>query len=345
MQVFGASELVENVLKKDLCIGCGACVGLCPYFKNRKGKTSMIFPCSHSRGRCYAFCPKIDVDEDALALRFWDAPFDTGPLGKTDEVLAARAGENAPGGAFQDGGVVSALMAFALDTGAIDGAVLTDRDGLVPVPRLVTEAAQVAQCATSKYTAAPTLSALNEGITQGYRRLGVVGMPCQSTAVAQLRANPMGGDGFVDPVALSVGLFCTWALDTRALIAFLSERVDVMNVTAMEVTPPPEGLLIVRTPDQSLEIPLDDIRHLVPHACNVCPDMTAEWADLAVGSLEGRPGWNTVIVRSQAGRDILEAAVQARWLVTGEMPGESLNHLTTAAAGKKERALATDTGT
>ena len=34
MEVFGPNELVEEVLKREFCIGCGACVNLCPYFKS-----------------------------------------------------------------------------------------------------------------------------------------------------------------------------------------------------------------------------------------------------------------------------------------------------------------------
>jgi coenzyme F420 hydrogenase subunit beta len=57
MPVFGPRELIEDVFKKNLCIGCGACVELCPYFKNYKGQTAMLYPCTLSRGRCFAFCP------------------------------------------------------------------------------------------------------------------------------------------------------------------------------------------------------------------------------------------------------------------------------------------------
>ncbi|MBT3226985.1 MAG: 4Fe-4S binding protein [Deltaproteobacteria bacterium] len=32
-------------MNRHLCIGCGMCVNLCPYFKNYKGKTSMVFSC------------------------------------------------------------------------------------------------------------------------------------------------------------------------------------------------------------------------------------------------------------------------------------------------------------
>ena len=62
MQLFGSNELIEDVHKRNLCIGCGACVDLCPYFKNYKGKTSQLFPCTLEQGRCYAYCPKAEVD-------------------------------------------------------------------------------------------------------------------------------------------------------------------------------------------------------------------------------------------------------------------------------------------
>ena len=104
MHVFGSNELIEDVLSRDLCIGCGACVELCPYFKNHKGKTAMLFPCTLSQGRCFAFCPKAEVDLDVLANRFWNAPYEGTPLGKYREVLMARAGERMETAAFQAGG-------------------------------------------------------------------------------------------------------------------------------------------------------------------------------------------------------------------------------------------------
>ena len=58
--ILGSSELIEDVHKRELCIGCGACVDICPYFKNYKGKTAQLFPCTLEQGRCYAYCPKVD---------------------------------------------------------------------------------------------------------------------------------------------------------------------------------------------------------------------------------------------------------------------------------------------
>ena len=93
MQVFGPNELVEDVLKRDFCIGCGACVNLCPYFKSHHGKIAMLFPCTLSQGQCFAFCPKVELDLDALSSELLGHPYDGSDLGSVQEVLASRAGE------------------------------------------------------------------------------------------------------------------------------------------------------------------------------------------------------------------------------------------------------------
>jgi len=327
------------VHQKGLCIGCGACVDLCPYFKTYRGKTSMLFPCTLSEGRCYAYCPKAEVDLDALSDNIYGTAYGSHPLGTYRHVVMARAGKTMKTGPFQAGGTASALMSFALASGLIDRAVLTDREGLIPVPRLAEHPDDVLQYAASKYMAAPTIAMLNRAAGRGMNRMGVVGTPCQVTAVAQMRSNPLKKVDFVDPMALVVGLFCTWALDTRALISFLSARVDITEIRKMDIPPPPAEIFILETDKGAREIALDDIRPLVPGGCHICPDMTAEWADVAVGVLEGRPQWNTLIIRTEKGEALVKQAEKEGYLHTASMPEEKLAHLGTAAGNKKKRAL------
>jgi coenzyme F420 hydrogenase subunit beta len=340
MNVFGPNELLADVQQKGLCIGCGACVNLCPYFKSYRGKTAMVFPCTLPEGRCHAFCPKTEVDLDEISERVHGKPYTSAPLGTYRKVMIARAGEKMGRGVFQAGGVASALITFALKTGMIDSAVLTDREGLVPVPRMAISPEEVLSCSLSKYMAAPTVSSLNQAAKEGKRRLGIVGTPCQMTAVAQMRANPTHREDFADPVALTVGLFCTWAVDTRNLMAFLSERLDISRIQKMDIPPPPAEIFVVETDEERLEIPLDEIRPLVPGGCRICPDMTSEWADVSVGVLEGRPDWNTLVIRTETGERLVKAAVKQGYLETAEPPPEALAHLEWAAANKRKRALA-----
>jgi coenzyme F420 hydrogenase subunit beta len=281
----------------------------------------------------------VEVNLDELSHHVWNKPYDGSPLGPYQEVLAARSGRQTVGGAYQAGGTVSALMTFALQESKIDAAVLTGREELIPVAKLVTRPADVVKCAGSKFMASPTLAALNQGVKDGYSRMGVVGTPCQFMAVAQMRCNPMKTEGFQDPIELLVGLFCTWAIDTRRLIPLLAECVDSACIVGMDMPPPPAEIMVIDTGKSKVEIPLDRIRPLIPEACGICPDMTSEWADISVGVLEGKSDWNTLIVRTEKGAHLVNNARKAGWLVTEGMPAKNLQHLCLAAAGKKKRAL------
>lgn len=339
MQIFGPRELVKDIHEKEICVACGACVDLCPYFKAHRGKIAMLFPCDLSSGRCYAFCPKAEVDLDGLSRHFWKKSYGGDSLGRYLKIMTARSTLKAPGMMFQAGGTVSSIISFALEEDLIDAAVLTDREGLTPVPRVITRSSQVASCASSKYTAASTVSSFNQAVRNGYSRIGVVGTPCQMTALAQMRMNPLGRDDFFDPAALTVGLFCTWALDTRAFVEFLSQRLEPGAVRKMDIPPPPAEKMVLQTENGDIEIPLSRIRQLVPKGCLLCPDMTAEWADISVGVLESDPTRNTVLVRTERGMEFIDRAIEKGWIEAGPMPEENREHLSFAAENKRRRAL------
>jgi coenzyme F420 hydrogenase subunit beta len=340
-QILGSNELLEDVHKRELCIGCGACVDICPYFKNHKGKTAQLFPCTLEQGRCYGYCPKAEVDLDALSQQIRGVPYDGSPLGDYRKVLAARAGSKIKKGAFQSGGTVTALLTFALKTGLIDAAALTDRKALTPVPRIVTDWQDVVKCASSKFMAAPTLSSVNMAARQGYQSIGVVGTPCQMVAVAQMKSNPLGKEAHKVPLSLTIGLFCNWALDTRQLIDLLSEKLDISRIVGMNIPPPPANILVLDTATGRVEISLSEIKPLIPHTCFICPDMTSELADVSVGMFEGRPGWNTLILRSDKGAALIEHARREGFIETEDFSAENLEHLSRAAANKKDRSLRT----
>jgi len=340
MKVFGSKELKHDVIDRGLCIGCGACIGICPYFETHKGKTANLFPCTLEQGRCFAYCPMVEVDLEALAQHRFGRSYDGSPLGPYSTIHTAKAGPNAKAGDFQNGGTVSALMDFALHRGTIEAAILTDQDGILPFPRLVTKPNDVYACAGSKYTSAPTLSELNRAIESGYQNLGLVVTPCQATAVAQLKMNPLNESDFTDPVALVVGLFCTWSLNYRAFEPYLSEIVPIDTIRKIDIPPPPAEVLEIFTDDEKIEVPLAEVRAKVADSCGYCPDMTAEFSDLSVGVFEGQNDLNTLIIRTDAGAELVAEAERDGYLILGDMPQENLDHLTGAAENKKKNALA-----
>ena len=336
----GQKDIQKTVLDTELCTGCGACIDLCPYFKSYKGRTAILFPCTLKQGRCFAYCPKVEVDLDVLSQKFFGRLYDWNPLGSYQRIMISRAGEKVERAGFQAGGTVSAIVYFAIKRGYLDGAVLTDRDGLLPVPRFITKPEDVFTCASSKYTAAPTLSALNQGIKDGFKRIGIVATPCQALATALMRSNPLEEVNFVDPTGLVIGLFCTWALDFRSFEEFISTRVDIKKITKIDIPPPPTDMMeIYMGNGEKMKIPLDEIRQLIPEGCSYCIDMTAEFSDISVGVLEGHPDMNTLLIRTERGRKIVDEARKDGYLIVSDIPEENLEHLKWAAANKKRRGL------
>jgi len=342
MKHFGASQLDSSVIQAGMCIGCGACINLCPYFQSYRGKTAILFPCDKDKGRCFAYCPKAEVDPERLSSFLFNKAYDGSPLGSWKSIHISRAGAKVKKQSFQAGGTVSALIYFAMRSRRIRGAVLTGHDmknALLPVPSLATRPAEVFRRSLSRYAAAPTLAALNRAAGEGLRDLGVVATPCQATAIAQMRLNPLDDPSFKDPTALVIGLFCTWALDFRRFEAFLAQRMSVTDIVKIDIPPPPAAVLQVYLKDGMREFPLDEIRPLVPESCGYCPDMTSEFADVSVGVLEGRPEMNTLIVRTERGEEIVREAHRLGYLELDDMPRENLDHLMWAAANKKKRGV------
>jgi coenzyme F420 hydrogenase subunit beta len=101
----------------------------------------------------------------------------------------------------------------------------------------------------------------------------------------------------------------------------------------------------VHTGKGIIEIPLDEVMPVVRKACHYCFDMTAEFSDISVGSArcpegwEVARGWNQVIVRTQAGHELLELARSRRVLEFRDVPDGNLARLKKASMNKKRAAV------
>ena len=139
---------------------------------------------------------------------------------------------------------------------------------------------------------------------------------------------------------LVIGLFCTWNLPARGLRALLAAQGVSGPVKKYDIPPPPAEVFLIETESGTKEIPLAQVREKTLPGCALCPDMTAELADISVGAVEGRPGWNTVLVRTSVGQELMNEAENRGLLILEEPIHESLEHLRGAAEGKRSRAAA-----
>jgi len=341
MELTACKELETKVIQENLCTFCGACTGMCPYFVAYKGRIVVRDTCTISQGRCHNFCPRLSVDFNGVHKAIFGTSYRWDGMGNVLEVYIARSSDKAIRSKGQYGGVVTALMSFALKGGFIDSAVLTrsEGDGL-PEGALATTRKEMLLRAGSSYIAAPTIGAFNSAAQSGNKgKMGVVGTPCQVLALANMRAAPSDMQDNVKQLGLTIGLFCTWALSSEEFIRFLEKKAPLSAIKKVDIPPPPAHMFEIYTASGRISVPLDEIRRFIRPACTYCTDMTAEFADISVGAAEGIEGWNTVLVRSEKGAELLRKAKRKKVLEIDTMPAQNLEHLKEASLLKKKRGL------
>jgi coenzyme F420 hydrogenase subunit beta len=333
----GQKGLIERVIDPGICVACGACVGLCPYFDYMDGRVVVMDRCQSDTWRCLQVCPRADYGEPSPE-RITDPADSDGSIGSFRKIIMARARSQEIRNRTQYGGAVSTLLIYAMEKGAIEAAVITDEGReMSPAGVVAHNPSNILDCAGSRYTASGGLAALNGAIRDGKDGLAVVGLPCQMEALVRLRAMEPDGPERSDRVRLRIGLFCTWALDFRRLRDYLQGLGMTEPIRKYDIPPPPAQVFRFLTDEGWREVSLDHIRPFILKGCSLCRDMTAEWSDISVGTAEGLEGWNTLVVRTEVGEELLNGAVRDDVLETDGLPGANLAHLKEASRNKRER--------
>lgn len=338
-------RLYNDVIASGLCVLCGACVGQCPYLhvNSLRGSVRLLDPCQLEKGRCYEQCPRTITDMDVLYKGIFGVPYDKNKIGIgiVKDIFLGRSTDREIIKKGQDGGVVTTLLWTAMEEGIIDGAVETKMSGdKSPSGFLARNKEELLQCAGNSYEQSGSLEILNRIQRDNHEKLGVVGLPCQVMAVSKMKIHPAKDGTGADNVKLVIGLFCGWSFSTGEFRKFLQTTFDLSKVLKFDIPHHPAHTFDVLTNEGKKSIELDEIRKYINPACGYCPDMTAQFADVSVGS--GRAnfkGWNTVVVRSEAGAELLEMAKTKGLIEIQQIPNANLEHLKKAAFNKMKRAV------
>lgn len=331
----GPEELRDRVMSTGGCVSCGLCAALCPYIDYYGDRVRVIHSCGREQGKCFVGCPRVFLDPPALDREVFKQPRSDHELGIYQGIYYSRAlGPFLAEGA-QYGGTTTALLSLALKLDLVEAALaVKPGNGSGPLPALLRTSDEVAECAGSKYVAVPSLASLADARRQALNRVALAGRPCQVEAIRQWQMSGNEGRDWLPQVELAVGLFCFWSLEAD----FVNGLAKRLGGPLLRTDVPPEGMR-VKTVKSDILIPLEEVRAYVKPACLACIDPTAEWADVSVGSTEADPGWNTLIVRTDRGQALVNAALDQGILELEPYPADRLPALRQAVRNKKIRAL------
>jgi coenzyme F420 hydrogenase subunit beta len=338
----GVKELFDEVINQGLCTGCGACITGCPYIVAHAGRVVVLDKCTGADGDCYRHCPRTSFDIDGVNRAVFGTGYREGEIGQVLDIFLARTKEPGIRERAQDGGTVTSLLALALEEGLIDVVACTRMDeDKAPHGYLAKSRQELLQCAGSSYEAGFGLEAYRSLPKESTEKLAIVGTGCQTEAVGKMKQCSPKNSPDPQNIGLTLGLFCGWALSPRNFHPYLKTMCELSQVCKFEIPHTPHYSFDFHLKNQDMRsVSLDEIKPYINPGCNYCWDLTAEFSDISIGSAGSAfPGWNTVLVRSPKGADIIALANRKDIFETQPLPEKRLEHLKSVALKRKMTAV------
>ncbi|MDQ6726230.1 MAG: Coenzyme F420 hydrogenase/dehydrogenase, beta subunit C-terminal domain [Actinomycetota bacterium] len=320
-------HLYSEVVTSGLCTGCAGCVVACPHdvlgYDDSEGVYKPFHleeelgpaDCGHGEKGCTSCtraCPR---------FRSWETEIDTHLFGRTrlpeevdgisKDIILARAADPKVHELGQDGGLVSAILIWALEHGYIDAALVSYLEGdgtsWKAIPGVARTREEVLAAAGSRYTYSANTMAYAEAVENGAEKLALVGMSCQSSVPPVMTVRKAGKPArrFV----LNIGLLCSKTFDDAIFGELFEAKYGLRKQDMVKMNI--KGVFQIWMRDGAYhEIPLKECHAWTREGCKLCPDFAAEHADISTGGIGAFNDWTLTIIRTDIGREIMVKMLQ-----------------------------------
>jgi len=298
--------LSREIVRTGICTQCGTCASVCPVLEwdHLTEQPKLVGKCTGC-GICYNQCPRTITDPTQLM-----GEFKTGYVANTSipEVIGG-----------QDGGTVTSILCYLFDEHLIDAAIVTMRNPdkpWHPVAQIITTKEEAIKASGTIYCHSQTSEALMDAIRANFRSIAIVGTPCGITAVTKMLNSPAGMlRFFMRAHILKLGLFCMDSFAPEALYPFFEkDGINLSKVTKMDINKGVFSLYVEGHEDPIKSYKIKQLDKFKSSSCNFCTDLTAEFADISVGSVGSGDNKNTVFARTGIGAEIVEDAAKKGYL-------------------------------
>jgi coenzyme F420 hydrogenase subunit beta len=319
---------IADITESKLCCSCGACGWACPegaisYVETVGG---YLFPsvdlaiCTDC-GVCRSVCPGIGL-APVLTSRLPCDPF----CGTALKTYVGKASDGDLYTNSQSGGIVSALLCHALQTGKIGGAVTTVMVAGNPPrakARLAKSFEEIREAQKSKYCPVPLLSILDE-IEEFEKPVAVVGVGCQVHGLNNLCER---FQSLKDKIAFTIGLICDRTMTYGAIDYLLkranisSEDSKILHFRDKSCGGYPGNVNLICSSGDSVSL-LSSVRKSIkdfftPARCRICFDKMNVLSDITVGDpwgiteVDSVRGESVAVVRTDTGRRLFQNAIDS----------------------------------
>jgi coenzyme F420 hydrogenase subunit beta len=325
---------IEDVVKLDLCVGCGICQAVAgkdciKMHLNQDGfLRPMVVGNYESWNVIEKVCPGIAVChekdlEGRSESRLWGPLVDVKVGYAIDEMIRWHG---------SSGGAISAVLCYLLEQGYVDYVLQVGASSADPLKNQIYQSQNredVIRCAGSRYAPAAPLTDVKRLLEQCDDRMAFVGKPCD---VAALRAFLQLYPDLASKVFCMIAFLCAGTPSMHAtedMITFMgADPAKVMDLKYRGQGWP--GQARVMTDDNAVyEMSYHDswgkiLGRQLQFRCKICADGDGQLADISCGDawyiedgspdFTERPGRSLILCRTSQGQNIMQEAVKAGYL-------------------------------
>lgn len=320
---------IEYVVRNGLCVGCGICGAACPneainvFFDGKCGVPLPIVgnkKCSECQ-RCLHVCYGYKVDS-SLNLRVFGTS-SSSILGNSIKCYTGYATDQQLRFNSASGGVVTALLVYALKQGLIDGAIVTRMEaGSPPKAKafIATTVGEVLSSRGSKYCPVSFAECLKN--LENKKKYAVVGLPCHIYGIRKLAES---NAKIRNSVSLYLGIFCDGMPSYLGTLYILKRyKMAQQYITKFEYRGggwPGRLLIRGRQPmsekQSEIHVPYpqywnDSFGFFLPYRCTLCHDGFNEFSDISCGDAwlprfmhSDKQGTSSIVTRTEVGERLI----------------------------------------
>ena len=158
-------------------------------------------------------------------------------------------------------------------------------------------------------------------------RIAMVGTPCEIMAASKLQY-------YTDsPIDVKLGLFCMENFSYKYFENLLKEYdLKMEDIEKFQIT---KGFVFLSLKTrETVKIPISIAKRIIRKNCNICAELTSETSDISIGSIGSDEGWSTLIVRTEKGAEIVNGALDQKFIEAKELTESQFDLLNRLAENK-----------
>lgn len=316
--------LIQHKNMVRLCVGCGACLGICPTnainLKTIHGMITVDFDYSRCTNcdLCIKACP-------ALSSFYGENLTITTILGRIEKVFFSYSTDGNIRYHAASGGVITSLALYMLKQKIVDKVLVTKMDGFKATPTLTDNKNDIVSAQGSIYFKTFSLRILKKllsNLKKG-KRICIVGLPCQISTLKKAL------EGFEDKLYF-IGLICNHVNGNWYLHHIIKKYLP-KNAKPIAIGPRKDGWpgqikisFKLNNDSKELAVPQSKFWGILPLlnissplGCLLCADHLASNADIVAGDAwhpkftgKNLSGVSIVVARTKRGLKLVEQAIK-----------------------------------